>query len=749
MKKPPSKSDIANWVAENPGKATKRDIARAFGIKGAARIDLKRMLRELYAEGVLEKRQRPGTPPGELPPVAVLEVTGPDAQGDLFARPAQDGQGDDAPGILILGNAHDRALAAGDRILARLTPVSGQDHTHEGRVIRRIGAGPSRLIGLFRETPSGGRIIPVDKKSDREWQVAAGDTGAAQNGDLVEAQQAGPKNRMGLVRARITRVLGDPMAPRSVSLIAVHSHGIPDEFPAEVLQAAENALPAGTGARTDLTDLAFVTIDPADARDRDDAVYAHGDDDAANPGGHVVWVAIADVAHYVRPGSTLDREARNRGNSTYFPDRVVPMLPDALSGDLCSLHQAVARPVIAVRMVLDRNGRKTGHAFSRAMIRSVASLSYQQAQAAKDGVPDEQVAALATPVIEPLYAAFAALLAARRNRQPLNLDLPERRIELSETGEVTSVAFRERLDAHRMIEEFMVLANVAAAETLEERQRAFLYRDHEPPAPEKLEALREVAQAAGLNLAKGQVLKTRHLNTLLDGAAGTANAEIINMSVLRSMTQAYYSPENAGHFGLALRRYAHFTSPIRRYADLIVHRALVSAHGWGDDGLSAGDIETLGETAVLISRTERRSMLAERDTNDRYLAAFMAERSGEEFEGRISGIARFGLFVRLSDTGADGLVPISTLGREYFRHDADAQTLTGERSGLVLRLGQPVTVRLAEAVPLTGGLSLDLIRVDGTALKPQSGTGRAARSSRKPTGGRKFGRKKPPRRGGR
>jgi ribonuclease R len=440
-----------------------------------------------------------------------------------------------------------------------------------------------------------------------------------------------------------------------------------------------------------------------------------------NPGGHVVWVAIADVAHYVRPGSALDREARRRGNSTYFPDRVVPMLPDRLSGDLCSLVHGADRPCIAVRLTLGADGVKRSHRFARAIMRSAATLTYSQAQAAADGRPDDVTGPLLDAVVRPLWAAWRAAHKARDLRQPLNLEIPERRIVLSDEGKVLSVAFRERLDAHRVIEDFMILANVAAAETLEAKRLRLLYRVHEEPSPEKLEALREIVDSVGLTLAKGQALKTAHLNRLLDGVAGTEHAEMINMSVLRAMTQAYYAPENFGHFGLNLPRYGHFTSPIRRYADVVVHRALIRAHRWGDDGLTHEEVEALTETAEHVSMTERRSMMAERDTTDRYLAAYLADRVGSEFEGTIAGVARFGLFVRLDGTGADGLVPISSLGREYFRYDADAQTLTGERSGRTLGLGQRATVRLAEAAPITGGLLFELLEIDGRRLPTPPG----------------------------
>jgi ribonuclease R len=441
-------------------------------------------------------------------------------------------------------------------------------------------------------------------------------------------------------------------------------------------------------------------------------------------------VAIADVAHHVRPGSALDREARNRGNSSYFPDRVVPMLPDRLSGDLCSLHEGVTRACMAVRMVLDAKGQKISHRFTRGLMHSIASLNYAEVQAARDGAPNDKTAPLMDRVINPLYDAYAAAMPARALRQPLDLDLPERRIELAENGTVSSVNFRDRLDAHRLIEEFMILANVATAEELIAHKRPLLFRVHEEPSPEKLDALREVALASGLTLAKGQVLKTQHLNRLLSQAQGTEFDELINISTLRSMTQAYYHGENFGHFGLALRAYAHFTSPIRRYSDLIVHRALISTHGWGDDGLSGDDIAQLPETAIHISETERRSMAAERDTTDRYLAAYLSERVWADFQGRISGIARFGIFVKLRETGADGLVPIRTLGREFFNFDAETSTLTGSDTGLTFRLGQQVTVRLAEAVPVTGGLMLELLSLDGKTLPRSPSRGRSSPAGR-------------------
>ena len=722
MKKLPTKEEVLSWISDNPTKTNKRDIARAFGIKGAARIDLKKMLKELADEGHLEKRRKTYRDRDGLPPVSVCRVMAPDADGDLFLEPVEWDGGGAAPRILFIAKSGDPALAQGDRALCRLAKVTGEDYAYDARLIRRIGEGPARILGVFKATSEGGRILPIDKGSDKEWRVPEGATDGAKDGELVEAEQTGPRSRMGLPVARIVARLGDPNGPRAVSLIAIHQHDIPDQFPDDVVAEAETAKPVKLGKREDLRDLPLVTIDPHDARDHDDACYAHPDDDPANKGGHVIWVAIADVAHYVRPGTKLDREARKRGNSTYFPDRVVPMLPDALSGDLCSLHEGVERACVAVRMVVDAKGQKLSHRFTRGLMKSPASLNYEEVQAGQDGDANAKVAPLMADVIAPLYDAYFALKDAREVRQPLNLDLPERKIVLDEQGNVSSVAYKDRLDAHKMIEEFMVLANVAAAEELNRLKTPLLFRVHEEPGPEKMDSLREIAGASGFTIAKGQVLQTHHLNRLLEQAAGTEHQELMNISALRSMTQAYYAPENFGHFGLALKDYAHFTSPIRRFADLIVHRALIAAHGWGDDGLSE-DLEGLKKTGEHISQTERRSMMAERDTTDRYLAAYLVDRLGTEVAGRISGIARFGLFVKLDGSGADGLVPIATLGREYFTHNAEAQTLTGERTKTVIKLGQRVLTRLAEATPITGGLVLELLELEGKAL-PQSPGGR-------------------------
>ena len=733
----PTKDELLTFLREAPARTGKREIARAFKVKGADRIRLKEMLAELADEGLIARgaRRTYTGDPANLPPVTIVDIVRISVDGDLVASPHVWEHADITPPAIVFAaqKKGDPSLGVGDRVLAKLRALDeGDEYRFEAKAIRKLSS--RRLaVGVFRKQGDGGRIQPVDKKESRELQVSADHVNDALDGELVQVEVLGGA-RFGLPSARVRERIGDVGAPRTISLIAIHEHGIETEFSEEALEMAANAQPiTSLKGRDDLRDVPFVTIDPEDARDHDDAVYAQPDDDPANEGGHILWIAIADVAHYVRPGTVLDREARSRGNSAYFPDRVVPMLPDSLSGDLCSLHEGVERPCIGVRIVLDRTGRKRDHAFFRALMRSAGSLTYEDAQAMADGTYDGPHDALREGVVEPLYAAYRALVAARERRQPLDLDLPERRVILNEDGEVESIRLRERLDAHRLIEECMVLANVCAAETLEEKRTDLVYRVHEPPLEERIESLRETVRSIGLSFAKGQRIAPSVLNRALREAAKTEFSETVSIAVLRAQTQAYYGPDNLGHFGLNLARYAHFTSPIRRYADLIVHRALISALGLGanpgQDGLTTEEAARLGDTATHISQTERRAMLAERDSTDRYLAAYMEERIGADFEGLISGVARFGLFVKLDETGADGLVPISSLGDDYYHHDAETGTLTGERGNRVFRLGQRVTVRLEEAVPLTGGLRFTLL--DGGAA---GGKGAGAKAGRKQSG---------------
>ena len=737
MSKLPTKKQIQDWIKDNPKKSSKREIAKAFGIKGSMRVELKKVLKELTLSGEIDKNKKSFKNPNQLSSVCILQMMASTSDGDLFARPV-DWKGDEPePIVLMVFRASDPALAYGDRVLSKVSIVHDEQYQYEGRIIRVLKKTPKNTLGIYKETSEGGRILPIEK-SGREWSVKLSDALDAKDGELVEAEQIKGKRASGLYAARVINIVGDPSGPKAVSLIAIHQHGIPHQFPEDVLNESENSNFSVDAKREDLTKIPFVTIDPSDARDHDDAVYSHPDKDPSNVGGHVLWVAIADVAHFVKPGSALDEEARKRGNSTYFADRVVPMLPDRLSGDLCSIHEGIERPCLAVCITIDKSGKKLKQTFHRANIKSVASLNYEEVQKSVEGTVNEKVKPHFENVIKPLYECYFCLKKSKDCRQPLDLDLPERKVELFKNGRVKAVVLKERFDSHRLIEEFMILANVAAAEELSKARSEFLYRVHEEPTPEKLNALREVAQSAGFNLAKGQVLQTSHLNDLLTKSKQSDLSELISMTTLRSMSQAYYSRENFGHFGLALKKYAHFTSPIRRYSDLITHRALISSLGLGCDGLKEMDSEKLEGTAKHISDTERRSMVAERDTTDRYLASYLSEKVGNEFEGKISGVAKFGFFVRLNESGAEGIVPVRTLGTDFYYYDDRTNTLRGSETGLIIGLGQRATVRLKEVDPIAGGIAFDALNIDGEKI-PNIQKKRSLRSIRRKVNRNKSG----------
>ncbi len=734
----PSKDEVAAYIARATGKVGKREIARAFGIGGGDRIWLKQMLGDLEAEGAVNRRRKALHKADRLPPVLLADITGRDRDGELVAAPAEwDADGGAAPRIVVTVPAKGRpgqpVPGVGDRALLRLTPHGHDEHVrYSGRVIKIIAKHKAQVLGIFRALPAGGgRLVPVDKKSQgRELVVAAGDEGEAADGDLVAATVA-KHGRYGLAHATVRERLGSLKSEKAVSLVAIHAHAIPHVFPEGALAEAERAEPARPAGREDWRALPLVTIDPPDAKDHDDAVHAVADDDPANPGGYVVTVAIADVAAYVRPGSALDHEAVERGNSVYFPDRVVPMLPERISNDLCSLRPREPRPALALRMIIGADGRKRRHTFHRVLMRSAAKLSYGQAQGAIDGRPDDTTGPLLEPVLKPLWAAYACVKRARDTREPLALDLPERKILLKEDGTVDRVLVPERLDAHRLIEEFMILANVAAAETLEQAGSPLVYRVHDEPSFEKMRTLGEVLASIGMKLPKDGALKPALFNRILSRVEGSEHQTFINEVVLRSQAQAEYAAENYGHFGLNLRRYAHFTSPIRRYADLIVHRALIRALKLGDDGLPTSTTrEQLAEIGARISAAERRAMAAERETVDRLIAHHLADRIGATFEGRISGVVRSGLFIKLAETGADGFVPAATIGADYYRFDEGHHALVGDRTGETYRLGDPVSVRLIEAAPVAGALRFELLSDGRMTAKPGKGRRGAKAPSR-------------------
>jgi ribonuclease R len=713
----PSKADILAFIGERQGNVGTREIARAFSLKNDRRAELKRVLRELSDDGTVEKRRKKLHHAGTLPSTVLADVTARDSDGDLIATPDEwdEAAHGAAPKIRIHTPRKARpneAAGLGDRVLLHIEETDDDGGIrHRGRVIKIIDHPKQRVLGIFRKAAQGGgRLEPVDKKMlGKELIIPAGSTNDAQDGDLV-AVETSRARRLGPPAGRVVERLGSLASERAVSLIAIHAHSIPHVFRHDTQAEAEAARPASLAHREDWREVPLITIDPPDAKDHDDAVHAEHDTAGNNRGGFIITVAIADVAHYVTPGSALDREALVRGNSVYFPDRVVPMLPERISNDLCSLRPREDRAALAVRMVIGADGRKRSHTFHRVMMKSAARLSYQQTQAAIDGRSDDTTGPLLGPVLRPLYAAHDALKRARAERGPLDLDLPERKILLKPDGTVDRVVTPERQDANKLIEEFMILANVAAAETLEKVRVPLIYRVHDEPGMEKVNALREFLATLDIPFAKGGVLRAEAFNRVLAQAKGRDAEPLINEIVLRTQSQAEYSAENYGHFGLNLRRYAHFTSPIRRYADLIVHRGLIRALKFGPGGLpEAADVKALGEIAAQISATERRAMLAERETNDRLIAHFLADRVGATFDGRVSGVHRAGLFVKLNETGADGFVPARTIGDEYFRHDEAGHAMVGSRSGETYRLGDRVTVKLVEAAPVAGALRFELL----------------------------------------
>ena len=711
----PTKDDILAYVKDNPGKLSKRDISKAFHIRGDQRIQLKKLLREMTADGLLDKGHKGRIHTGgELPPVCVIEVTGLDKMGDLLARPVNLKEVKTPPPITIFAEDKRGNLAVHDQALVRLSrDKDRKEVAYVARVIRKLERTTSLVMGVFRaEDDNIAHVQPTDKKNRNSYLIAKSDWNGAKDGELVLVDakvNKSARRHMGPKRAIVKECLGTLDEPKSISLIAIHAHGILTEFSPEALEEAKNSIPPTLGDRTDLRDVPLITVDPADARDHDDAIWAEKDTDPKNDGGHHVIIAIADVAHYVTPGSGLETDARERGNSTYFPDRVVPMLPESLSNGLCSLKEGEDRYCLAVHIWFDKRGKKIRHKYVRGLMRSAAGLSYDEFQSAHDGQVSDRAAPLMDSVIEPLYEAYACLKKGRDYREPLDLVMPERKIELDDKGNVTGIHPRQALEAHKLVEEFMIQANVAAAEELEIKGWPCIYRVHEQPSEEKLNALREFLASLGYSFAKGMVQKPKLFNNILRKVKDSPHSEVVNIIILRTQSQAIYSTDNLGHFGLSLGRYAHFTSPIRRFADLMVHRALIGALKLGKDGLAKQDREKLVETADHISKTERISMIAERESTDRYVAAYMGQHVGEEFDARIAGVSRAGLFVAFEETGGDGFIPVSSMTGDYFRHDRDLHLLEGEYTGIIYQLGDKVTVRLKEANRMTGGLLCELI----------------------------------------
>lgn len=712
----PTRRQVLDFIAQSAEPAGKREIAKAFGLKGTEKIALKALLKDMAEEGLIDGNRTAFHAMGGVPRVTVLRVVEID-EGHVLAIP-DSWSPDDAstpPRLRVIeprGKPKERqaALRIGDRILARTEEAGGEGSGKWlAHPMKRLPQQSEQIMGVVEIDGAGkGWLAPIDKRERHAAPIS--DLGGAEAGQLVLAEPAGRTPRSGM---KVTSVLGDPLAPRAFSLIAIHKHGIPCVFSSEALDAAQAAaaLPLAESHREDLRHLPIVAIDPSDARDHDDAIWAQPD----GQGGYRAVVAIADVSFYVRPGGQIDREARQRGNSVYFPDRVVPMLPEVLSADVCSLKSGADRAAMVCHLTIAPDGRIRDFRFTRALVRIAEVIAYEEAQARIDQ-------GRAEAHLTDLWGAWRLLEKAREDRDPLALELPERRVVLDEKGRITQVALRERLDAHRVVEDFMIAANVAAAKALEAKVAPVVYRIHEPPSREKLLALKDYLATFGRKLSLGQVITPSLFNRMLKDVSDEAEKALVMEAVLRSQTQAYYGPRNAGHFGLALGSYAHFTSPIRRYSDLLVHRALVDAYGLeqprpanhdipATSGLSDRDRSDLARVSDAISAAERRAMEAERETIDRYVAAWLSSRVGEVFDTRITGVQKFGLFATILGLGGDGLVPVSTLGAERFAYDEKAQRLVGELSGEEFAMGMILKLRLAEANPLTGALKFEPVDV--------------------------------------
>ncbi len=708
----PTRQQILDFITTSDTAAGKREIARAFGLLGNEKIALKALLKDMADEGLIDSAPgRAFHKMGGLPKVTVLRIVDVD-DAQVIAIPEHwEAEGKPPPRLRVVERGKRSALGVGDRILAR---TEEQGAGYVAHPMKKLARSEEQLLGVVAKEGDRYWLRAIDKRERRDTPIS--DLGEAGEGNLVLAEKTGRPPR---ITAKVVEILGDPFAPKSFSLIAIHKFNIPHVFSEELLQEAEKMAALDLGAREDLRHLPIVAIDPVDARDFDDAVWATPRDD----GGFDAIVAIADVSFYVRPGSALDREARKRGNSVYFPDRVVPMLPEHLSADVCSLRAGEDRAAMACHMVIDAKGQMVSWRFSRAVIKVAANIPYEDAQAAIDGVKPHDLTEVA---LRPLWACWALLFKAREKREPLDLDLPERRVELDEKGRIQSVAPRERLDAHKLIEDYMIAANVAAAKALEAKKAPVMYRIHEPPSREKLVALKEYLATFEIAFALGQVITPATFNRLIDKLGEVEFRTEVMEQILRSQTQAYYGPQNSGHFGLSLGSYAHFTSPIRRYSDLIVHRSLVGAYGLNPQGeataLTKDDAERMKLIGEVISAAERRAMEAERETVDRYVAAFLAMRVGEVVATRITGVTNFGFFATVEGLGGDGLVPISTLGTEYFRFDEAHKSLVGEQTGETFRIGQHIDLRLAEANPISGALRFEL--PEGASHLPMPGGNR-------------------------
>jgi ribonuclease R len=649
------------------------------------------VLRRLFDKGALVKIRgaRVGLPDRMNLVVGRLSCS-PAGHGFVVPEARREGQGD-----LFVAPANIREALHGDRVVARVERHGPRGA--EGTIIRVLERAQQRLVGRYESDGRiGGRVVPFDRRVLHELFVPAGEEHGAAAGQMVSAEITRPPTATRNPVGRVTAVLGQLSDPGVDLKVIVAKYGLPDAFPPEVeaeATAVARPVPAAEAqSRTDFRGWLTVTIDPETARDHDDAVGI----ERRPGGGFRLAVHIADVAHYVREGGALDQEAYLRGTSIYFPDRVVPMLPHALSSDVCSLVEGKDRLTQSVVIELDARGRVTKAEFHDGVIRSAARLSYQEAQAIVDGEPAarERFA----PLVEALLAMdeLAKLMRARRyERGSLDFDLPEPKLVLDAAGEMTGIVRHERLDSMRLVEEFMLAANEAVAAALDRAGVGALYRIHEQPDPEKIEEFAELVASLGYSMpANLETVGPEHFQLVLRQIAGKPEEKLVSYLLLRTMKLARYHEENLGHFGLATAMYAHFTSPIRRYPDLVVHRALRALRRAKDKEREAWLGQRLPEMGLHLSEMERRASEAERELVEWKKVRYMAGRLGEVFAGYVTGVQAFGLFVELDEVYVQGLVHVSSMSDDYYRFDEKAHRLRGENTRKAYRLGDRVFVQL-------------------------------------------------------
>ncbi|MDH5357758.1 MAG: ribonuclease R [Gammaproteobacteria bacterium] len=685
----PSREFIIELLKQNNRPLTRRNISKLLGLKGEQQTEaLRRRLRAMERDGQLLRNRKSAYGVVSKMNLITGRVMGhPDGYGFLIPDEA----GDD----LFLSDREMRVVLHGDRAVARVTGIDRRGRK-EGAIVEVIKHANERIVGRLFSDAGIYYLIPNNRRISQDILIPPEGLKDAKEGQIVEIEITEQPHKHRSPLGKVVTVLGDHMAPGMEIDIALRDFELPHVWSVETIKQAESfgeQIPASAiDGRLDLRSLPLVTIDGADARDFDDAVYA----EPLKSGSWRLWVAIADVSYYVEPDTPLDISAQERGTSVYFPSQVIPMLPEALSNGLCSLNPEVDRLCMVCEMVINTDGELESHQFHQAVMNSKARLLYDDVAAIlvdKDTVLREKYKAV-LPGLETMYDLYQVMLKAREQRGAIDFELTETQFIFDDNRKIKSIEPRERNDAHRLIEEFMVAANVCAAQFLLKNQVPALFRIHETPSEEKLSGLREFLGELGLSLGGGDDPQPGHYASLLHAARQRPDAHLLQTVMLRSMKQAVYNPDNVGHFGLALEAYAHFTSPIRRYPDLLVHRAIrhiVTKQKKSKWHYSHEDMLQLGEHC---SMTSRRADEATRDVSDWLKCEYMQDRVTEVHEGVISSVTSFGLFVELSDIYIEGLVHITALGNDYYQFDASGHRLIGERTNKIYRLADKVLVKV-------------------------------------------------------